>query len=342
MPKLQNYLEIVVVTVSLVVTSATSVVAQGEPPSNKAESEVAQSETTEARTKEITGSEEVEPEVAGTQSKESMPETYADSSEPAAPGEYHDDGPALPDGMTLDEVLDQAHRTPDEDYPNPVPDDQFRAFLLVDQLEYRYNLEDRPDNVGTELQGWLGGDYNRLWLKVEGEAGWQGEADFEGEIESDLLYGRLITPFWTAQIGVQYGNEWSESEYADIWAGALAIQGLAPGMFEVDLSLYLTENVNFLAALEVEYDFRITQRLLLQPRTELSFAAQSMEERGIGVGLADVIVDLRIRYEILREFAPYIGARFQGLVGETAELAEAAGGDTSRFLLLGGVRIAVY
>jgi copper resistance protein B len=256
--------------------------------------------------------------------------------------EEADEGPQLPEGMTLDEVLDRAEKPAPEGYPDPVPDDQFRAFLLVDQLEYRYDLEDEPDQVGTEIQGYIGGDYNRLWIKSEGETSWQGDAGFEGESENDLLYGRLISPFWNAQIGAQYANEWTEDNYEDFWAGAVALQGLAPGMFEVDASLYVTENLNVLADLEAEYDIRITQRLVFQPRTELGFSAQDIPERGIGIGLTQAVVDLRLRYEFLREFAPYIGARFQGLVGETADLVEAAGEDTSRFFLLGGVRFAVY
>lgn len=256
--------------------------------------------------------------------------------------EEKEDGPALPEGMTLDEVLDRAEKPAPEDYPDPVPDDQFRAFLLVDQLEYRYDLEDAPDQVGTELQGYVGGDYNRLWLKSEGETSWQGDAGFEGESENDLLYGRLITPFWHAQIGAQYANGWTEDSYEDFWSAALALQGLAPGMFELDASLYVTENLDVLADLEAEYDIRITQRLVFQPRTELSFSAQDIPERGIGVGLTTAVVDLRLRYEFLREFAPYIGARYQSLAFETADFAEAAGEDTSRFFLLGGVRFAVY
>jgi copper resistance protein B len=269
-------------------------------------------------------------------------EAEPEEAEPEGDESGQDKGPQLPEGMTLDEVLDRAEKTPPEDYPDPVPDDQFRAFLLVDQLEYRYDLEDEPDQVGTELQGYVGGDYNRLWLKSEGETSWQGDAGFEGESENDLLYGRLFSAFWNAQIGAQYANEWTEDNYEDFWAGALALQGLAPGMFEVDASLYVTENLNVLADLEAEYDIRITQRLVLQPRTELSFSAQDIPERGIGIGLSKAVVDLRLRYEFLREFAPYVGARYQTLAFETADLAEAEGEDTSRFFVLGGVRFAVY
>jgi copper resistance protein B len=258
--------------------------------------------------------------------------------------EHEDDreeGPELPEGKTLEEVLDRAEQPPPEGYPDPVPDDKLHAFLLGDQLEYRFDPAGGPDRVGTELQGWFGGDYNRLWLKLEGETSWQGEG-FEGETETDLLYGRLVTPFWTLQVGAQYANEWTEDRYEDTLAGALALQGLAPGKFEVDASAYLTENVNFLFDLEAEYDLRITQRLVLQPRSELSFSAQEIPERGIGAGLTRAVVDLRLRYEFLRELAPYVGARYQTLVGETGDLAEAAGEGRNQLLLVGGIRFAVF
>lgn len=247
----------------------------------------------------------------------------------------------LPAGMTLDDVLARAEKPPPDDYPDAIPDDHLRAFLIVDQLEYRYDLQGEPDAVGTEFSAWFGGDFNRLWLKGEGEASWQGE-EFEGESDVDLLYGRLIAPFWTAQAGVQYANVWGGENYRDFWAAALAIQGLAPGMFEVDASIYVTEKLNILATFEAEYDIRITQRLVLQPRTELRFSARDSDARGIGAGMNSVVVDLRLRYAFWREFAPYLGARFEALVFGTGDIAAAAGEDSSRFFVVGGVRFAVY
>ncbi|TXD37000.1 copper resistance protein B [Lujinxingia vulgaris] len=275
---------------------------------------------------------------------EESPESPAEEAEedPDDVESYQGEEPALPEGMTLDEVLESAEQPPPEDFPDAMHDDAIRAFLLFDQLEYRYDLGDAPDQIGTEISGYVGGDYNRLWLKGEGETSWQGPVGLEGESEIDVLYGRLISPFWTVQIGAQYTNTWAENAYEDIWSGALALQGLAPGMFEVDASLYLTENLNLLADLEAEYDLRITQRLVLQPRAELNFAAQDIPERGIGIGLSQALVDLRLRYEFLREVAPYIGLRYQGLIGATADFAEASGEGASRFFILGGVRFALY
>lgn len=244
--------------------------------------------------------------------------------------------PPLPEGMTLDDVLDRAAATPSSDIPNPIVDDKPFAMTLIDQLEYRVR-EEGKNALGWEAQGWIGYDYDKLWWKSEGESVFDGPD--EGESENDLLYSRLITPFWNAQVGVQYANAWESADYDDRWSGVAAIQGMAPGMFEVDASMYLSEEADVTFDIELEYDIRITQRLVLQPRTELTFAAQDVPDRTLGAGMTDAVFDLRLRYEIRREFAPYIGVRYHRFIGETAGLIRSDGGDPERLFLLAGVRI---
>lgn len=253
------------------------------------------------------------------------------------PPEGYTESPALPEGMSLDEVLERASRPPPDHFPDPVPDDEPRAFLLIEQLEYRLQGGGK-DELGWEGQGWIGFDYDKLWMKLEGESVFDGRD--EGEAEIDLLYSRLITPFWNAQIGVQYANEWESGDYEDRWSAAVALQGLAPGMFELDTSLYLSEDGDLTAAIEGEHDLRLTQRLVLQPRVELGFAAQDVSERGLGAGMTDANLDLRLRYEVKREIAPYLGVRYRVLVGETGNRAEAAGMDDDAFFVFAGLRLA--
>lgn len=259
----------------------------------------------------------------------------AQESESDAPAVVYD--PALPEGMTLDEVLDDAAQPPPSHFPHPVPDDAFRAFALFEQLELRARDGGR-DQLGWETQGWMGYDYDRFWWKTEGAPELDG-AD-AGESETDLLYSRLITPFWFAQFGLQYANAWESGEYSDRWSGVVAVQGVAPGRFEVDSSLYVSEDADVTVELEAEYNVRITQRLVVQPRTELGFAFQDIPKRRLGAGMTDVRLDLRVRYEIRREIAPYIGLRHRFLTGETADLAEAVGRDTDGLFFLAGVRLA--
>jgi copper resistance protein B len=258
-----------------------------------------------------------------------------DESAPPAP----EMEPAIPEGMTLEEVFDFAESPPPSDFPEPLSDEQLYAFTLFEQLEYRVATDDKTaDHLGWEAQGWIGGDFNKFWWKNEGEAVFDGPD--EGESETDLLYSRLITPFWDFQVGVQYANEWREDNYKDRWSGVIALQGLAPYKFELDNSLYISEDADVTFEIEAEYDLRITQRLVLQPRAEMGFAFQDIPERGLGAGMTDVKLDLRLRYEIKREFALYVGVRSRFLVGETDSIAEASGEDSEQLFFLAGFRFA--
>lgn len=240
--------------------------------------------------------------------------------------------PDLPEGMTLDDVLERAAQPPPPDFPAPVPDNMLRFFVLGEQIEYRVQ-SGAENELGLEGQAWIGFDYDRLWIKVDGEGGFVGRD--EGGVETDLLYSRAITPFWNAQVGVQYANGWDGDSYSDRWSGAVSLLGLAPGQIEIDASLYLSQSGDFTALLEAEYNIRITQRLVLQPRTELGFAAQDVSERSLGAGMTDANLDLRLRYEFKREIAPYFGIRYRALVGETADKARAGGQDDDLFFVTG-------
>ena len=246
--------------------------------------------------------------------------------------------PAIPEGMTMKEVFEFSESPPPSNFPVPIPDDKLYTFTLFEQLEYRAATDDESaDRLGWDVQGWIGGDFNRFWWKNEGEAAFDGPD--EGKTETDLLYSRLITPFWYAQVGAQYANEWNQDNYEDRWSGVIALQGLAPYKFEFDNSLYISEDGDVTFVTEPEYDLRITQRLVLQPRGEAGFAFQDVAERRLGAGMTDVKFDLRLRYEIKREFAPYIGVRYQALVGQTDNIAEADGEDTEQLFFLAGLRI---
>lgn len=283
---------------------------------------------------------------AWAQEKSEMPSTADHPMHGESAAQHHEPAtrtpefePAIPAGMTLEQVFNFAESSPPDGFPEPVPDDKVYVFTLFEQLEYRVATDDEtPDQLGWEAQGWIGGDFNKFWWKHEGEAAFDGPD--EGETETDLLYSRLITPFWDFQIGVQYANEWHGDDYEDRWSGVIALQGLAPYKFELDNSLYLSEDGDVTLAIEAEYDLRITQRLVLQPRAEMGVAFQDVAERSLGAGITDVKLDLRLRYEIKREFAPYMGLRYQSLVGETGNIAEAAGEDSEQLIFVAGLRFA--
>lgn len=248
------------------------------------------------------------------------------------------DSPLIPEGMTLKEVLEYSEGSPPSHFPAPLMDNESYLFTLLEQLEYRIPEGSGADVLGWEAQGWYGSDYHRFWWKSEGESIFEGSD--EGESETDFLYSRLVSPFWSVQLGAQYANKWGSDSYDDRWSGVIGLQGLAPYRFELDNSLYISERADVTLSTEIEYDIRVTQRVVLQPRAELGFAAQDVSERSLGAGMTDAKIDLRLRYEIKRGFAPYIGTRYSVLVGETANLAEDERESTEDWLLLAGVRIA--
>lgn len=248
------------------------------------------------------------------------------------------EAPALPEGMTLDEVFDYAASEPPAHFPEPAADDELFGFVLFDQLEYRMMDGDSPDHLGWEADAWFGGDFNKFWWKSEGESIFEGGD--RGESENNFLYSRLVTPFWSFQTGVQYASEWSPDDYEDRWSYVVALQGLAPYQFELDSSLYVSEKGDMTVEVEGEYDLRITQRWLVQPRAALGFSFQDIDERSLGSGFTGADLDLRLRYAIKRELAPYVGVGYRLLVGETEDIARRAGEETGQWMFLTGVRFA--
>jgi copper resistance protein B len=219
--------------------------------------------------------------------------------------------------------------------PAPVEDDVFFGLLLFDRLEYAFGEDE--DALVWDVQGWYGGDYNRLWVETEGEdavAGGEG-----GEAEAQVLYSRLIAPFWDLQAGLGYQRRYGPGPDHDRVFAVVGLEGLAPYWFEVNPELRISEDGDVSAHLEAEYELLLTQRLILQPRFETAIAAQEVEELGVGQGFNYVEAGLRLRYEIKRELAPYIGISWNRLLGETADLARDEGEDDDELSLVLGVRV---
>ncbi|MCF4167546.1 copper resistance protein B [Zavarzinia compransoris] len=208
---------------------------------------------------------------------------------------------------------------------------QLFTFFQAEQFEYRAN--DGHDSLNWDAQGWIGNDDHKAWLKTEGEKPTDGRLE-KGEIQ--LLYSRRISDFFDAQAGVRYDIEPGPER----GFGVFALQGLAPYWFEIDASAFVSNEGEVSARFEAEYDLLITQKLILQPTTEVNFAVQSVRERGIGSGINDVELGLRLRYEIERKFAPYIGISWERKIGETADIAQDEGEDIDTLSFVTGIRFS--
>ncbi len=188
------------------------------------------------------------------------------------------------------------------------------------------------DGFEWDGEGWYGGDINRLWIKSEGEGAF-GRSIERAEVQA--LYSRAIGPYFNLQGGLRYDFKPNPSR---VYATA-GFEGLAPGFFDVEGALFLSNKGELMARVEGYYDQRITQRLILQPRAELNFAAQNTREIGVGSGLSDAEVGLRLRYDIRREFAPYVGVQYRQAFGQTRRYLRDEGEKAGGWSLLTGVRV---
>jgi copper resistance protein B len=204
------------------------------------------------------------------------------------------------------------------------------SFVQADRFEYQRN--EGSNGMVWDGQGWIGGDYNRFWVKTEGEyLGGPGNLE-DAEIQG--LYSRSISPYFDFQAGVRQDVQ----PGARRTFGVIGVQGLAPYWFEVDTALFISHDGDVSARIETEYDLRFTQRLILQPRAELNFAFQNVERLAIGAGLSTAELGARLRYEFKREFAPYAGVSWVRAVGATADFARRGGETPSRLAIVAGIR----
>lgn len=204
------------------------------------------------------------------------------------------------------------------------------SYVEGERLEYRSNEGD-PVFL-WDLQGWYGGDRNKLWLKTEGEFDF--DADEFEEAEVQALWSRAVTAFFDVQAGVRH--DFAPGD--DRTFAVLGLEGLTPYLFEIDAAAFISDDGDLSARIEAEYEFLLTQRLIFQPRTELNFEAQDTPARDLGAGLSGVELGARLRYEFRREFAPYIGISWARALGDTADFVRADGEDPGGVSFVAGLR----
>ena len=208
-------------------------------------------------------------------------------------------------------------------------DDPLLTKVLVDKIEVRDADGDNP--LVLEGQAWIGKDLNKLWLKTD-VARVDGKTE---DAELQALYSRAIAPFWDFQFGLRKDFQPSPGRS---WA-VIGLQGLAPYFFEVEPALFIGESGRAAFRLEAEYELLFTQRLILTPDIELNAYAQNDQDIGIGSGLSEVELGLRLRYEIRREFAPYIGVNWARKYGNTADFARRSGEEIDDTEFVIGIRV---
>lgn len=231
----------------------------------------------------------------------------ADARDPAAYAEGYGFGPLPPPVMA------------DKEYFNA---------LIVDRLE---SLSTGSKTFMTyDLQYWWGQTFNRALIRAEGDID---DGAFQNA-RTELLWAHAADPNWDTHLGIRYDKGFGPDRG---WF-AVGVQGVAPYWIYVEATAYVGEQGRTAFRLETEYDVLLTQKLVLQPRIEANFYGKKDPARALGHGLSDLSVGLRLRYEVWRELAPYIGIEWAGRFGDTADYLRSSGNRTDEVRAVAGIQ----
>jgi copper resistance protein B len=209
-----------------------------------------------------------------------------------------------------------------------VHDNAVNFFVLFDELEWQFA---EGAGINLDSKGWIGRDRDRIWFRAEGDS----EDGRVGEAQVHVLYGHQFSRWWDVVGGIRQDLRPGP---AQTWA-AVGVQGLAPYWFEVEATAYVGASGRTHARFEVEYELLLTNRLVLQPLVEAEVFGTSDPERSIGAGLSTTEAGFRLRYEIRRELAPYVGVTWNRKWGKTASFAKAADEQAAGARFIAGLRV---
>ena len=208
-------------------------------------------------------------------------------------------------------------------------DDARFGKVLIDQLDYVHGAD--ANGVAIDAQTYYGGDANKLWFKLDGER----TGGHLRDTRTELLWDHAASAFWDSQLGVRHDFGEGPSR---TWA-AFGIQGLSPYWFDIEATAYVGQSGRTAARVEAEYDVVLTQRLIFTPDLEINGYGKADAARHIGAGLSNIELGLRLRYDISRQLAPYIGLDWNCRVGKTADLMREAGEPPFDHAIVAGVRV---
>lgn len=223
----------------------------------------------------------------------------------------------------------QAESAPPSMARHMMDEDPFNHALLLDQFEAKDTAA--GTDVRWDASAWVGHAFNRLAIRTEGNE----TAGKTEHAELEFLWTHTVTRWWDLVTGVR---EDFTPDPSRGWA-AFGVQGIAPYRFDIEATAFVADGGDSAARVKAEYELLITQRWILQPRVELNWYGQEDAVRGLGPGLSSSEAALRLRYEITREIAPYVGVVRERKHGGTAEFARAAGGDPDETRLVAGIRL---
>ena len=189
-------------------------------------------------------------------------------------------------------------------HPSPV----FHAFWL----EAQHGGGSEGGITDIELDGWIGGDTNKLWLKtdIKQHKGALQESEFWA------MYSRNVSEFWDFQTGIRLDTQPDSTGYF-----TLGVNGLAPYFLKTQAHLFVSDYGDITARLKQSTHLLVTQRMGIEPYYRLEMAAQRVARQSQGQGLTNGRLGVRFNYEITREWSPYVDFRYDWKFGGTSSIA---------------------
>ena len=235
-------------------------------------------------------------------------------------------------GEGIQKYAEDGQQGPQENFGvQPIHDNQIFATFRADRFEYQWH-DQGQETLLWDVMSWAGADYNKIYLESEGA--WLADESKIEEAEVDLFYSRTVAPFWEFRLGARHDF----APHPSRSFAAVGLLGLAPYWFELDANAYVSEDGDFSAKIEAEYELLLTQRLVLVPRLETGLSLQDVPEYEQWRGITDLTLGVRLMYHFHREFAPYLGVNWHRKIGKTAHNLDNEGQDIDSAALLAGLR----
>lgn len=203
------------------------------------------------------------------------------------------------------------------------------GYALADELEFLSGNE--GEGFAWSLQANYGDDRNKLWVRTQGLKVPDG---LDSTTSGEVLWWRPYSPFWGSQLGIRQDFGPGARTYL-----AAGIQGLSPYWFDIEATAYVGEDGHLSARLKASYDILFTNRLILTPSAEANVYSKADDERGLGAGLGNVEAGLRLRYEVHRKFAPYVGYVWERAFAGTADRRRTDGEPINEHRFVVGIRM---
>ena len=204
------------------------------------------------------------------------------------------------------------------------------VYGMVQLEEFEYLSSNEGDGYAWSVQANRGNDSNKLWLRMQGL---KIANELDPTTSGEVLWWRPYSAFWGTQLGIR--QDFGAGSHTYLAAG---VEGIAPNWFKVEATAYLGDDARLSARLKGSYELRFTNRLILVPSLEANVYSKAEDERGLGAGLGNIEGGLRLRYELHRKFAPYLGYVWERSFAGTAD-RRPAGDSVNEHRFVAGIKL---